>query len=56
MALAFDELQQLLFAVVFLYHLVIDIGAVKAGDEGFGILQAQIMADVGAGFLVGGGG
>ena len=56
MALAFDELQQLLFAVVFFDDLVIDIGAVEAGDEGFGILQTQIVADVSTGFLIGGGG
>ena len=52
----FHKLQKLLFAAVFFDDLVVDVGAVEAGDEFGGVFQVQVVFDVGAGFGVGGGG
>ena len=51
-----QKIEQLLFAVVFFDDLVVDIGAVEAGDVFGGVFQFEIVFDVGTGFGVGGGG
>ena len=49
-----DEVEKLLFAVVFFDNLIIDIRAVKAGDEFGRVFEMEEMFDVGAGRRIGG--
>ena len=51
-----DEFEQLPFAVVPFYDLIIDVGTVEAGYEFAGMFQFEIVFDVGSGFGIGGGG
>ena len=48
-----DEVEKLLFAVVFFDNLIIDIWSVKAGDEFGRVFQMEEMFDVGAGRRIG---
>ena len=56
MHLFLNEIQQLLFAVVFFHDLIIDIRPVETGNEFRRIGQFEIVLHIGAGFRIGGGG
>lgn len=54
--MCFEEVQQLVFGVVFLDDCVVDVGVVEGVDEVLGVGEVQLFGDFMLGWWVGGGG